>query len=54
MVIGRSYEVKGVFADAGWYFYDPLHFTYFAAWTEGDVDAGEFQHHFFEGMSDMG
>lgn len=40
-------------ADAGWYFYDPLHFTHFAAWTEVDVDAGEFQHHFFEGMSDM-
>ena len=54
MVIGRSYEVKGMLADAGWYFYDPLHFTHFAAWAEVDVDAGDFQHHFFEGMSDMG
>jgi len=43
-----------VLANAGWYFYDPFHFTYFAAWTEGDIDAGEFQHHFFEGMNDVG
>jgi len=43
-----------VLADAGWYFYDPLHFTYFTAWTERDVDTGEFQHHFFEAMSDLG
>lgn len=54
LIIGRSYEAKGVLADAGWYFYDQFHFTYFAAWTEVDIDTGEFQHHFFERMSDMG
>jgi len=54
LVIWWSYEAIGVLAEAAWYFYNSLHFTFFAAWAEGDVDAGEFQHHFFEGMSDIG
>ena len=42
LVIGRSYEAKRVLANAGWYFYDHFHFTYFAGWTQVDIDTGEF------------
>jgi hypothetical protein len=42
-----------VLAEAPWYFSNSLHLTFFAAWTECDVEAGEFQHHFLQGMSDF-
>ena len=46
LVIWWSYEVVGVSSTAAWYFYNALHFTLIAAWTESDVDAGELEHHF--------
>jgi len=49
--VGWSNELIGVFAAVAKDVCDLLHPAFFAARTKGDVDVGEPEHHFLEGMS---
>ena len=53
MIIGGSYELIGVFAAGPRYLCNQFHVAFFAAGTECDVDAGEFEHHFLKGLGDF-
>jgi len=51
LAVGRSNELIGVFARVAKNVRDLSHPAFFAARTKGDIDVGEPEHHFLEGMS---
>ena len=51
LAVGWPYKLIGVFARVAKNVCDLLHPAFFAAGTKGDVDVGEPEHDFLEGMS---
>ena len=51
LAVGWPYKLIGVFARVAKNVCDLLHPAFFAARTKGDIDVGEPEHHFLEGMS---
>ena len=50
LAVGWSNELIGVFARVAKNVCDLSHPAFFAARTKGDIDVGEPEHHFLEGM----